>query len=133
MLRCSIENCSIKTYWIDSFHKLYTFLNINYSETIVVLIISSTVALTMAVSVLLEITTAWKVSKYGVFSDPYFPVFSPITGKYGLEKTPYLDTFHAVNILVRNEKIRTRVSDLIFFYFFSIWVFFHKHSRITRQ
>ena len=44
------------------------------------------------------------------FSDPYFPVFglntdiygvnlgnfSPNLGKYGLEKTPYLDTFHAV-------------------------------------
>ena len=29
---------------------------------------------------------AWKVSKYGVFSGPYFPVFGP-------EKTPYLDTF----------------------------------------
>ena len=26
----------------------------------------------------------------------YFPVFSPNTGKYGPEKTPYLDTFHAV-------------------------------------
>ena len=36
------------------------------------------------------------VSKYGVFSGPYFPVFSPNTGKYGPEKTPYLDTFHAV-------------------------------------
>ena len=32
------------------------------------------------------------------FSGPYFPisVFSPNTGKYGPEKTPYLDTFHAV-------------------------------------
>ena len=37
------------------------------------------------------------------FSSPYFPVygltvfvFSPNTGKYGPEKTPYLDTFHAV-------------------------------------
>ena len=29
------------------------------------------------------------MSKYGVFSGPYFPVF-------GLGKTPYLDTFHAV-------------------------------------
>ena len=29
--------------------------------------------------------TAWKVSKYG-----------PNAGKYGPEKTPYLDTFHAV-------------------------------------
>ena len=36
------------------------------------------------------------MSKYGVFSDPYFPVFSPNAGKYGVEKTPYLDTFHAV-------------------------------------
>ena len=31
-----------------------------------------------------------------VFFGPYFPVFSPNTGKYGPEKTPYLDTFHAV-------------------------------------
>ena len=31
--------------------------------------------------------TAWKVSKYGVFSSPYFPVFSPSTGKYGPKKT----------------------------------------------
>ena len=30
--------------------------------------------------------TAWKVSKYRVFSGPYFPVFSPTTGKYGQKK-----------------------------------------------
>ena len=29
------------------------------------------------------------MSKYGVFSGPYFPSFGP-------EKCPYLDTFHAV-------------------------------------
>ena len=40
--------------------------------------------------------TVWKVSKYGVISGLYFPVFSPNTGKYGPEITPYLDTFHAV-------------------------------------
>ena len=40
--------------------------------------------------------TAWKVSKYGVFSARYFPVFSPNIGKYKPEKTPYLDTFQAV-------------------------------------
>ena len=34
-------------------------------------------------------TTAWKVSKYGVISGPYFPVLGP-------EITPYLDTFHTV-------------------------------------
>ena len=38
------------------------------------------------------ISTAWKVSKYAVFSGPYFPN----TGKYVPEKTPYLDTFHTV-------------------------------------
>ena len=34
--------------------------------------------------------------QYKVFSGPYFPVFSPNAGKYGPEKTPYFDTFHAV-------------------------------------
>ena len=34
------------------------------------------------------------MSKYGVFSGPYFRVLN--TGKYGPESTPYLDTFHAV-------------------------------------
>ena len=42
--------------------------------------------------------TVWKVSKYGVISGPYFPVFSPITGKYGLEITPYLGTFHVAKL-----------------------------------
>ena len=40
--------------------------------------------------------TAWKVSKYRVISGPYFAVFSPNTGKYEPEITPYLDTFHAM-------------------------------------
>ena len=35
--------------------------------------------------------------KYGVISGTYFPVFSPNTGKYGPDITPYLDTFHAVS------------------------------------
>ena len=47
----------------------------------------------------LNTLTAWKVSKYGVISGPYFPVFSPNTGKYGTEITPYLDTFHAMSLL----------------------------------
>ena len=44
--------------------------------------------------------------KYRLFSGPYFhalglnteylSAFSPNAGKYGPEKTPYLDTFHAV-------------------------------------
>ena len=40
--------------------------------------------------------TAWKMSKYGVTSGPYFPVFSPNTGRYRPEITPFLDTLHAV-------------------------------------
>ena len=51
------------------------------------------------------------MSKYGVISGPYFPafglntgiypinsVFSPNTGKYGPEITPYFGTFHAVTV-----------------------------------
>ena len=46
------------------------------------------------------------MSKYAVFSGPYFPAYGlkteylseliPNARKYGPEKTPYLDTFHAV-------------------------------------
>ena len=57
---------------------------------------------------LLEIFTAWKVSKYGVIFDPYFPVFGLNAGKYGPEITPYLDTFHAVFRTVQ-EKTRKNV------------------------
>ena len=42
------------------------------------------------------------MSKYGVISGSYFPVFggfSPNTGKYGPEITPYLDTFHVVRVI----------------------------------
>ena len=42
--------------------------------------------------------TAWKLSKYEVISGPYFPVFGLNTGKYRPETTPYLDTFHAVDL-----------------------------------
>ena len=43
-----------------------------------------------------EDDTAWKVSKYGNYSDPYFSAFGLNAGKNGLEKTQYLDTFHVV-------------------------------------
>ena len=42
--------------------------------------------------------TAWKMSKYGVISGPHFPAFSPNTGKYGPEITPYLETFYAATL-----------------------------------
>ena len=37
--------------------------------------------------------------KYRVISGAYFSVFSPNTGKYGPEITPYLDTFQAMSDL----------------------------------
>ena len=41
------------------------------------------------------------MSKYGVFSGPYFPVFGLNTGKYRPEKTPYLNTFtQCVSVLI---------------------------------
>ena len=36
------------------------------------------------------------MSKYGVISSPYFPVFGLTARKYGPEITQYLDTFHVV-------------------------------------
>ena len=61
---------------------------------------------------MINIHTAWEVSKYGIFSGPYFPVFGMNTKIYFVnlripseykktrpEKTPYLDTFHAVSKL----------------------------------
>ena len=55
------------------------------------------------------------MSKYRVFPVPYFPVFEldseinkldsvfgPNTGKYGPEKTPYLDTFHTVMAVAKD-------------------------------
>ena len=58
---------------------------------------------------ILNSKTVWNVSKYGVFSGSFFPVFElnteiysvnlrlqSNTRKYGPEKTPYLDTFDTV-------------------------------------
>ena len=52
------------------------------------------------------------------FSGPYFPVFSPNAGKYGPEKTPYLDTFDVVeasiiqNIIATQRRIQNPVKHL---------------------
>ena len=46
----------------------------------------------------LESVTAWKVSKYGVISGPYFSAFGLNAGKYGPKTTLYLDTFHTVRV-----------------------------------
>ena len=44
-----------------------------------------------SLTIFLKKATAW------FFSGPYFPVFGLNTGKYGPEKTPYLDTFYTVS------------------------------------
>ena len=59
------------------------------------------------------IPTAWKLSKYEVFSGPFFPVFGLNTGKYGLEKSSYLDTFHAVSF---SQKPREILGSIPFYY-----------------
>ena len=59
--------------------------------------------------------TAWKVSKYGVFCGPYFPVFGPNTGKHGTEETRYLDTLNPVNSFVKADRIRGK------WFFCSCW------------
>ena len=43
-----------------------------------------------AFEIVCDVNTAWKLSKHGVFSGPFIPVFGLNTGKYGP------DTFHAV-------------------------------------
>ena len=49
-------------------------------------------------------TTPWKLSKDGVFSGPYFPVFGLNTGKWGPEKTLYSDTFRSDYFLVQEKR-----------------------------
>ena len=51
-------------------------------------------------------STASKVSQYWVF---LVRIFQPNTGKYAPEKTPYLDTFHAV-LFIRGSENETRFS-----------------------
>ena len=50
------------------------------------------------------IITAWKVSKYEAFSGLYFPVVSANTGKYGPEKSPYLNTSENTTFLRLNNE-----------------------------
>ena len=51
---------------------------------------------------------------HGVISGPYFPVFSPNTGKYGPETIPYLDIFHATGLFL--DPLKTS-KNLFFFVF----------------
>ena len=44
-----------------------------------------------------------EVSKYGVISGPYFPVFGLNTGKYRPEITPHFGNFSRSEIVVKSE------------------------------
>ena len=65
--------------------------------------------------------TAWKVSKYGVISGPYFRVFNLNTEKYGPEITPYLDTFHEVLLLSKNYLPISKVESFLKSNFWPKW------------
>ena len=61
--------------------------------------------------------------------------FSPNTGKYGPEITPYLDTFHAVNLRIQFEyrKIRPR-NNSVFGHFscsYSLLMFSNAYDNVT--
>ena len=61
---------------------------------------------------ILKCSTVQKVARYAVSSGPYFCVFGLNTGKYGPERFPYLDTFHAVQVLdVVQLKIKHQVKE----------------------
>ena len=68
----------------------------------------------LIVDIFLQIFTAWKVSKYGVFSGPYFPVLELNTEIY------------AVNLRIQPEygKIRTRKNSVFGHFSRSVWIMF---------
>ena len=80
------------SYWGDWAHSLYQlkFLYVPLLRSPKITILPK-----KNVSDIPGIFTAWKESKYGVFSGPQIPVFGLNKGKYGLEKCPYLDTSHS--------------------------------------
>ena len=54
------------------------------------------------------------MSKNGVFFSPHFTVFSPNTGKYGPEKTLYLDTFHTSKFVIKPYRMEKKYSSRTF-------------------
>ena len=87
--------------------------------------------------------TARKVSKYGVFSGPYFPAFELNTERCGVslriqfecgeirtKKTPYLDTFFALSSIVTMKHFH---SNFILFSFKSKFAFFTFLTKLDLQ
>ena len=86
---CNECRCNSKKTFLEIQNKIETLLSPTQYMTIIVRLIRANWVFGQGY-------TAWNVPKYGVISGPYFSVFSPNTGKYGPEITPYLDTFHAM-------------------------------------
>ena len=66
------------------------------------------------------------MSKYGVFSGPYFPVFRLNTGKHGPGKIPYLDTFHAMLMVMKYYKT-------FFFWMSKVWKFQNLKEKVLKS
>ena len=78
-----------KRHWIFSVHWKQENVVVSFHHDT-----SCTIVLSSTIIVIIRIYTAWSV-QIRSFSGPYFPAFG-LTGKYGPEKTSYLDTFHVV-------------------------------------
>ena len=75
--------------------------------------------------------TASKVSKYGIFSGPYFPVFSLNTGKCSSEKTSYWDTTLCCSVfLIKLVGLQARCFPVKFAKFLKN-IYFKEHLRKT--
>ena len=86
---------------LKSFYQLAFRLEVQYFDVEIVLS--------------LKRATAWNVSKYGVISGPYFPVFGLNIEKYGPEITPYLGTFHAVIMVYSVQDLGQIIVDMSLF------------------
>ena len=71
------------------FEKMLTLFKFSYLDNLPITFRRCDLTLSFCPIIILQWNTAWKVSKYGVFSGLN-------TGKYGPEKAPYLDAFHPV-------------------------------------
>ena len=81
-------NGGLKIFYWSIFYSFFTLQKIKHS--------SKLAASSKAKNNYLHWPLREKCPNTEFFSSAYFPVFSPNTGKYRPEKTPFLDTLHAV-------------------------------------
>ena len=71
------------------------------------------------------------MSKYGVISGPYFPIFSPNTGKYRPEITLWLDTCQAVKLSFKTGAIHDIIAMPFHSSILVIDLTFHRFTRFA--